>query len=119
MLLAVLPLEQSQSIQGSMKSRPRNQLQCRLLDSSDAFQQSESTEHLIGSVTCCNPAMYEMRSHGFVTLPEAVISYGVNDVSYGVERSVISSLTDAATEFTAHFVHDFVRRPLGQKCALT
>jgi hypothetical protein len=57
--------------------------------------------------------MYEMRSHGFVTIndvtfPEAVTSYGVNDVAYGVERSVISLLTDAATEFTAHFV----RRPL-------
>ena len=61
-----------------------------------------------------------MRSHGFVTIndvtfPEAVISYGVNDVAYGVERSAISLLTDAATEFTAHFV----RRPLGHKCALT
>ena len=62
--------------------------------------------------------MYETRSHGFVTIndvtfPEAVISYGVNDVAYRVERSVISSLTDAATEFTAHFV----RHPLGHKSA--
>ena len=39
-----------------------------------------------------------------VTFPEAVISYGVNDVTYGVERSVISLLTDAATEVTAHLL---------------
>ena len=53
--------------------------------------------------------MYAIRSHGFVTIndvtfPEAVISYGVNDVTYGVERSVISLLTDAATEVTAHLL---------------
>ena len=39
-----------------------------------------------------------------VTFPEAVISYGVNDVTYGVARSVISLLTDAATEVTANLL---------------
>ena len=46
--------------------------------------------------------MYETRSHGFVTINDVTFPAAV--YTYGVERSVISLLTDAATEGNTHLL---------------
>ena len=58
--------------------------------------------YLVGSVTCCNPAIYEIRLHGFVTIIDVTFPEAV--YAYGVERSGTSWLTDAATEITAYLL---------------